>query len=303
MHALFERPTGLAQTLDAEVGEARDRAPSGLRGRDLAVTAATAAVFLAVAATLAAFAADRQDLPLSLMVVVIVLYAAFTRVEFEIGSGALVPTQLMLVPMLFLLPAGLVPLAVAAGLVLGSSIDLASGRLHASRLLVSVVYSSHALGPAIVLVAAGIDRPRWADWHWLLLALGAQVVFEVVSAVVREVVGVGVSARTILGAVAQTSAMDALLSPIGLLAAMAAEDEPVAVLTVVPLAVVFRVLAHERRARRDRSVALSGAVAEASRAARTDILTGLANRLAWEEALVEHARDPVAGVVSATWTG
>ena len=49
------------------------------------------------------------------------LYALVSRVEFEIGSGSAVPTQLVLVPMLFALPIGLVPLAVAAGLCCGRS--------------------------------------------------------------------------------------------------------------------------------------------------------------------------------------
>ena len=36
----------------------------------------------------------------------VVLYAAVSRVEFEVGIGSAVPTQLVLVPMLFALPIG-----------------------------------------------------------------------------------------------------------------------------------------------------------------------------------------------------
>lgn len=79
--------------------------------------------------------------------------------------------------------------------------------------------------------------------------------------------------------------------------AIAADDARAAVLAVVPLALLVRVLAFERRARIDRAVVLTGAVHAASRAARTDALTGIANRLAWEEALVTAAADPSAGVV------
>jgi hypothetical protein len=42
-------------------------------------------------------------------------YAAAFRLDFEIGTGSAVPTELILVPILFLLPVGVVPLAVAAG--------------------------------------------------------------------------------------------------------------------------------------------------------------------------------------------
>ena len=51
--------------------------------------------------------------------VLILAYAAAFRLEFEIGSGTAVPTELILVPMLFVLPTGQVPLAVAAGVLLG----------------------------------------------------------------------------------------------------------------------------------------------------------------------------------------
>jgi hypothetical protein len=47
----------------------------------------------------------------------VLLYAGVSRVEFEIGTGSAVPTQLVLVPMLFALPIGTVPLVAAAGLV------------------------------------------------------------------------------------------------------------------------------------------------------------------------------------------
>lgn len=297
MDALTERAGGLAGTLDAEVADARERAPSGLRGRDLAVTLAGALGVLAAASALSALAPVGHPPSLAAIALLVLVYAAFTRIEFEIGSGALVPTQLMLVPMLFVLPAAVVPLAVSLGLVLGSLVDLARGRIHASRLLVPVVYSAHALGPALVLVLAGIDDPSWGDWPWLVLALVAQLVFELASALTREVVGVGVPARLILGAVAQTFLMDVLLAPVGFLAALAGRDATAAVLAVAPLALLFRVLAVERRARIDRAVELTGAVADERRVARTDVLTGLANRLAWEEALVDVAGGGRVGVV------
>ena len=68
------------------------------------------------------------------------LYALVSRVEFEIGSGSAIPTQLVLVPMLFALPIGVVPLAVAAGLVLRTVADRPwplrdpPGRCRCSRL-------------------------------------------------------------------------------------------------------------------------------------------------------------------------
>jgi hypothetical protein len=45
----------------------------------------------------------------------VIAFATLANVEFEVGAGSAIPTQLMFVPMLFLLPLGWVPLAVAAG--------------------------------------------------------------------------------------------------------------------------------------------------------------------------------------------
>ena len=58
---------------------------------------------------------------LAIVVGLIVTYALASRVEFEVGTGSSVPTQVVLVPMLFLLPPAAVPVAVAAGFLLGEA--------------------------------------------------------------------------------------------------------------------------------------------------------------------------------------
>jgi diguanylate cyclase (GGDEF)-like protein len=89
--------------------------------------------------------------------------------------------------------------------------------------------------------------------------------------------------------------VDSALAPIGLLAAFAASAEPATVLCIVPLAGLLHVLAAERRERMAASIALGRAAEDASRAARSDPLTGIGNRLAWDEALVRAAADVYAG--------
>src|SRR6185437_15202579 len=71
--------------------------------------------FLIVAVVLAFTAgAGRAPGPIDVGVLVLA-FAALANVEFEIGTGAAIPTQLVFVPMLFLLPLGWVPLAVGDG--------------------------------------------------------------------------------------------------------------------------------------------------------------------------------------------
>ena len=70
-------------------------------------------------------------------------------------------------------------------------------------------------------------------------------------------------------------------------------------LCILPLVGLLHVLAAERRERIAASVALGRAAEDASRAAREDPLTGIGNRLAWEEAL-ERASSLVASGTPAT---
>ena len=85
--------------------------PEPLRGRELAVEAATAAVFLAVAASLAVFVQSGPAFDAPLAVALVATYAVLAMVRFPIGYGFTIPTQIVLVPMLFLASARLGPAA------------------------------------------------------------------------------------------------------------------------------------------------------------------------------------------------
>src|SRR5204862_1134700 len=119
-------------------------------------------------------------------------YAAAFRLDFEIGTGSAGPTQLILVPMLFLLPVGYVPLAVAAGILLGTLDHCVRGDLHIQRVLLPVVTAWHSVGPVLVLGVARERGPRLSDWPIYLAALSAQFVVDAASAAGREWVALGV---------------------------------------------------------------------------------------------------------------
>ena len=62
----------------------------------------------------------------------VVAYVIACRAQFEIADGYTVPTELVLVPMLFLLPTPVVPLVVSVSWVLGRLLDYASGNTSVS---------------------------------------------------------------------------------------------------------------------------------------------------------------------------
>ena len=132
-----------------------------------------------------------------------------------------------------------------------------------------------------------------------LFALLAQFAFDAASVTFRHRLGRGVPVRELAGPLALVMLVDLTLAPVGLLAAFAASEEPVTVLCILPLVGLLHVLAAERRERIAASVALGRAAEDASRAAREDPLTGIGNRLAWEEAL-ERASSLVASGTPAT---
>src|SRR5262249_7454890 len=113
--------------------EGRERMHEGLHGREMVTRWLFAIAFLAVAGPMAAFAPSTRNEPWFVAVILVGSFAVASRIEFEIGSGTTLPTELILVPMLFLLPAGEVPLLVVLGLVLAHVPDLVRGAFPLQR--------------------------------------------------------------------------------------------------------------------------------------------------------------------------
>jgi HD-GYP domain-containing protein (c-di-GMP phosphodiesterase class II) len=233
--------------------------PEPLRGRELAAEAATAGSFLVVAVALAVLLPAERTLDMPLAVTLVATYALMARVHFPIGYGFTIPTQLVLVPMLFLVPLGAVPLLVAAGMVLGGLPEYLRGDRHPTRALAAVGDSWHSIGPVAVLAAAGVTSPHLGEWPVLIAALVAQVAVDNGVATLRDWAGLGISPKLQPSLFGWVTLVDVLLSPVGLLAAMAAVAEPYAVLLVLPLAGLLLVFALERGARVRQAIELSRA--------------------------------------------
>src|SRR5688572_2722327 len=227
------------------------------RERTIEIVAATLFVVAAVGVA-ALFDAPRAlDVPLTIGLVA--AYALATRVEFRIASGWTDPSQLVFVPMLFLLPTNQVPIAVAAALLLARIPDYRTGEVHADRALLRIGDAWYSVWPVVVLLALGATSPEWSDWPVYLLALAAQFAIDGAMTTLRVSYGLGIKPKTVISELAQIDLIDALLSPAGLLVAFGAAEEPWASILVLPLLVVFQIFAKEREARIESAIALSGA--------------------------------------------
>jgi HD-GYP domain-containing protein (c-di-GMP phosphodiesterase class II) len=252
-----------AAELDPQAGglieDARARAPERLAGRDSRAALVGALAFLAVAVPFAFLAPSSRAAAPGVFVLLVAAYALAARVEFEVGPGFAVPTQIVFVPMLFLLPVGVVPLCVALGFVLCAAVDVLRGRVHGERALLEVFSAWHALGPAAVLALAGEPDPTWSVLPVLGLALLAQFVLDFASSAARARYSFDVSPLEQLRATAPVFLVDAALAPAGFLFAVVAFDQPYALLLVLPLVGLLAFFAQERTRRIDHALELGRA--------------------------------------------
>src|SRR6202012_6080288 len=96
--------------------EGRERRASE---RELLVEASAAVLFVVAAAVLLLIGGVAGLRP-QVAVLLVAVYAVVGRIEFPVGAGYVVPTQLILVPMLLMLPPAVVAVAGAGGLVSGN---------------------------------------------------------------------------------------------------------------------------------------------------------------------------------------
>jgi putative nucleotidyltransferase with HDIG domain len=245
--------------LERMLAESRERGRRGYARCVRWTNAAFSAGFLAAAVALAVLApADRAFDPL-LAVLLAAAYAIVGRVEFAAGAGTVVPTQVVFVPMLLLLPVPLVPLVVAAAVVCTDVVRALHGGERPTRAFSSLADAWFSVAPALVLVLAGAQTPDWGDAPWYAAALVAQLAGDAVITTTRARLALGVRPGAMRHELALVYRVDALLAPVGLLTAFGAADAPYAVLLVLPLVALFAAFAREREARIDHALELSQA--------------------------------------------
>ena len=258
-HAIGARTAGLDPEADSVVEQTRERRLRPLAGHERWASLLVGGSFLAVAIPVAALFPSTRALSVSTVLILLATYALASQVEFEVGAGSGVATELLLVPMLFLLPVAIVPLVVVSGLLLGELVVRRGRGNHLQRLVVLPGSSWHALGPTVVLLAAGEPAPRWSDWPLYLVAFGAQVAFDYGSSAAREWIALGLRPRSHLRYMGWVWAVDGALAPIGLVVAFAALDRPEVVLILLPLIGLLALFARQRRIGIDRALELSHA--------------------------------------------
>jgi HD-GYP domain-containing protein (c-di-GMP phosphodiesterase class II) len=239
--------------------DASTRKTAPLSARELRTDAVLGAMLLLGVAALALVAPSQRGLSVLGTVALIAAFSLTQRIQFDAGTGYTVPSQLVFMPMLILAPPALVPLLVAAGFLVGRLPRYLRGDVHPSRLVFVLPDALYALGPAVVVALFAPGAMGLDDWPVLALALVAQGVCDAGVTVVRDKLSHGVPPSVALRLFVWVFAVDAALTPAGVLAGVAGQPEPLAVVAVLPLMGLLALFARERRARIDHALALSHA--------------------------------------------
>jgi putative nucleotidyltransferase with HDIG domain len=255
--------TGKNSGLSPAVAELMERydsaAPEPLSSRERVVDACLAAPLIAVAVAIAVGFHAERPFELGPALLLVLAFLAAKQIRFVIGAAYTVPTQLVFVPMVFLLPTPLVPVIVMAGSLIGALPRIVSGKTHADRLLVAPGDSAFAIAPVLVLLLGHAQAADWSHLPLFAAALVAQLAFDPLLATAREWVALGVSPRLQPELSDLVLLVDAMLAPIGFLAALAGSQTSGGWLLVLPLLGLIAVFARERQARIEHALELGRA--------------------------------------------
>jgi HD-GYP domain-containing protein (c-di-GMP phosphodiesterase class II) len=242
------------------VAASRERVTCRLSRRERLTHGATAFLFLVSAAAFAASETADRNAPWFLGLLLVIAVALASRVELEVGSGFASPEELVVIPMLFALPAGHVPAAVAAGLVLGQLPSYAAGTVPPERVVVAIGNASSMLLPSLVFMLWFDPSGGVGEWAAVTaLAVCAQFLGDAAISTAREYFAVGVHPRSLLRPLGWIFFVDICLAPVGFAAGAAGSIWTPAYLLALPLLLLARTFAHERSERVSHALQLSAA--------------------------------------------
>lgn len=281
--------------------EALERAKARARpGRAALVTYGIGGAFalLAIALPLVR-GASVSPTDLAVLAGLAIAYAAAFGVQFEIGPGAAVPTQLALVPMLVLCPPTLIPLAVGIAILARAGWDEEACTCPSRQRPWALLAGGwHTVGAVAVVLAAGSGQP---GWQVIALATALQIGIDAVVSYVRAHGMLGFPGRALAATLAWTYLADIALTPVGYAIGVGARalGAPTTAAALAGLIGFLALVAADRRRHLERARKVTDAYVDAAARAHRDALTGLANRLRWEEAIdaAVEARSRVAVIV------
>jgi HD-GYP domain-containing protein (c-di-GMP phosphodiesterase class II) len=241
---------------DRLVEQSRARMRRAPIRREAVATMVVVAAFVGAVAAIGAWAPGPGGHSLLTAALLVLCYAAVARVQFEVGAGAAVLTQLVFVPMLFLAAPAAVPVLVALGYALSALPRHLRGDWHPGRLGLHVVSSCYAIGPVVVLALAGHPAATLSPRILAVVAVGLVAQFAID---VATWAALGHSPRGQARALAVAWRVDLALTPLALALVDAGGGHDYAFLLGLPLVALLGEFARHRSASVGQAEALSEA--------------------------------------------
>jgi HD-GYP domain-containing protein (c-di-GMP phosphodiesterase class II) len=218
--------------------------------RERTVVAVFAALYCIAAVLIAAFVPSERDVSPLLIAALLLGHAAVSQVRFEFGMGFVVPEQLIVVPMLLLCPLPYVPILIAAAGVLGLIPDFRKGSWSKDRWLKPIADSGPILAPVLILAAFAPGAPDLSLMPVYAVAIAAQLGTDFAQALIRNSLLDRVPARELARIFFGATRVELVLSPIALVATLAAYEEPLVLVAVIaPLVWLLDNFSKDRAAR------------------------------------------------------
>jgi HD-GYP domain-containing protein (c-di-GMP phosphodiesterase class II) len=228
-------------------------------GRAVLITEGVAALaFLACAVPLAVFGHSHRSLAFGSLAITVVAYLLAGQVRFQVGSAWTAPTQLVFVPMLFVLPTPFVPLVVAGCSLADQLPRIIRGDASLTRALARIADSWYSLGPAFVLVVASDQSLLWRRWPILVIAFLCQMAVDAGAGLTRSWFSERIRPAEQLPML-WLYATDASLSCVALAIASESVHRPALLLLGLPLIALLWVFARERKQRLEQTQMLTSA--------------------------------------------
>jgi HD-GYP domain-containing protein (c-di-GMP phosphodiesterase class II) len=243
--------------MQASFAQGQKRSAEPMARSEIRAELIVGGAYLVAAVALAVLVPTSASFDVGAAVLVTIAAAVFSRIKVEVGGSYTSPLQLAFVPMLFIVPPELVPIFLAASLVLGQAVDFTLRSGHPGRAIQSLGDAWFAMGPALVLALSNTTEAQGASLGILVAAFAAQVGFDLAAGAIRDELHEGFSPAQLLRESALVIIFDATLAPVGFALAMAAEVDAGYLLLGAPLALVMGVFARERQGRLEKALELS----------------------------------------------
>jgi HD-GYP domain-containing protein (c-di-GMP phosphodiesterase class II) len=243
--------------LETMVAHARARRPHPMPQRERLYAGAAALTLLGAVALLSGLVPERGPHDPITIAALVVLYALARRCLFEIGHGSAVPTQIVLIPMLFLAPPPLVPLLVALGDALGRLPDFLLKRSHVDRWLHCFGHAWYSVGPAAIIGLWAPGAPSLDHAGVYVAALAAQCAIGVAEGTIGDAILFGTAPAEVVRGAAWSTWIDVLFTPVAYTVAAVAVREPATLFGVAPLFWLLWAFSQERQQRLDAAHELS----------------------------------------------